>query len=132
MRKIICAFLPALFPLLLTGCNVKEMSSLRDVSKPYVGEYQCEKLTLGGNDMLGRFEYVRLNLEYDGKFTLSYCGENGSKGKFGGEYDFGENGVTFTADYGQIYESRTFPYEKGVLYIEYPFGGTLLHAEFTP
>lgn len=103
---------------------------MRDLSKPYVGEYQCEKLSLGGADMLGNFEYVRLNLEYDGKFTLSYRAENGPKGKFCGEYKFNENDVTFTADYGQICETRTFPYKKGVLYIEYPFGGRLLHAEF--
>ena len=56
------------FCLLFAGCetNVAEMSSLPELSRPYAGEYECETLTLAGEDMLSAFRTVRLTLGYDG------------------------------------------------------------------
>lgn len=131
MRKLCCALLAALCLILFTGCDVREMSSLRDVAKPYVGEYQCEKMTLGGDDVLQNYEYVRLKLSYNGKFTLFYRDKNGRKGEYGGEYSFAENSITFTAKNGTEESSKSFPYKKGTVYIELPTDGKLLLAEFS-
>ena len=67
------------FCLLFAGCetNVAEMSSLPELSRPYAGEYECETLTLAGEDMLSAFRTVRLTLGYDGKALKAYrrpCG----------------------------------------------------------
>ena len=50
MKKIIAIL--ALTCLLLTGCSAEDMSSLRDISRPYAAEYKCKKLQLGGEELL--------------------------------------------------------------------------------
>lgn len=131
MRKSICAAITALCVLFFTGCDVNDMSSLREISRPYVGEYNCEILTLGGEEMLHHFKYVKLNLSYKGEFTLSYCDKGGMKGEYAGTYSLGEDGITFTSQNGTVRESRTFPYEKGVISVQIALGEKLLLAEFT-
>ena len=57
MKKLLPALFFLLFlPPVLTGCSVSDMSSLTELSRPYVGEYACEELRLGEEDMLCRFE----------------------------------------------------------------------------
>ena len=53
MRKVFACFAPLfLAAALLCGCSVSEMSTLRELSRPYTGEYACETLTYAGRDLL--------------------------------------------------------------------------------
>ena len=36
---------------------------LTDVTKPYLGEYECKQATLGEKDCLKKFDYIRLELK---------------------------------------------------------------------
>ncbi len=117
--------------LLLTGCDVKEMSSLKEISKPYTGEYRCETLLLGSTNLLQQYKYIKLNLKPDGDFLLSYRDTADREGEYGGEYTFKGDSVSFTAKNGLLDETRSFPYEKGKIYIQLPFSGKLLIAEFS-
>ena len=56
------------------------MSSLKEISLPYAGEYFCESLTLGGKDVLPYFERAVLTLERDGSFSLAYKRAGGGEG----------------------------------------------------
>lgn len=114
------------------GCDVSAMSSLTEISRPYTGEYRCEKLLLGGKDELDRFEWVKLNLAYGGKFTLRYRGAEGNEGSYAGEYEVSPTGetITFSAKKGLRKLSQTFPVQKGAIVVDWTFGGKLLHAEF--
>ena len=72
MRKLLLTGVSLVLCLfLLCGCNVSRMSTLPELSKPYAGLYECEKVTLGGEDFTDRFEYLRLELSYGGEFRLS-------------------------------------------------------------
>lgn len=117
-----------LFP--LAACDVNEMSSLIEISKPYAGEYQCEKLIYGDKDYTDLYE-IKLTLKADGSFQLAYQDEHGREGGYQGNYAYEENMITFTSKNGAKSVSRGFLYKDGVLSIELPIGGKLLHAEFS-
>ena len=118
--------------LFLTACETEELGSLKDVSRPYAGLYQCEKITLGGRDMTEKFEKLSLELKQDGQFELSYLTAEGNEGGYRGNYeiDSEEKEITFSARQGTRQRSFSFPYEKGAVRIDYNLFGTLLHAEF--
>ena len=134
MRK--CLYLlgllfPSLF--LLSACNVSEMSTLADLSKPYTGFYECESISYGGDDMTDRFEYIRLELAYGGEFELSYRGKEGGEGSYGGTYEVDTEAgeITLQMQYGPVSKSFTFLMESGSIFVDLPVHGKLLHAEFT-
>ncbi len=109
----------------LTGCDVATMSTLQELSRPYVGEYRCEQLTVGGRDFLGKKD-LRLALEQDGTFELFFAGKNRSE--ISGNYEVSEGGeqISFTAGN----HSRSFPIYDGAICIELPLGSRLLYAQF--
>ncbi len=131
MKQIFVILSAAL--LLLTGCDVEEMSSLKDISKPYAAEYRCSRLQLGGEDLLGGFERVALALSYGGDFRLYYRGKDGSEGEYRGGYLVGEEAHTITLSVPSEGEEKTFvfPYEKGKVIMRIPADGKLLYAEFS-
>ena len=129
MKKLVCAWILAC-GLLFTGCNVEEMSTLREISRPYAGEYKCKKLNLGGEDVLANFRFLKLELANGGTFTLKYEDVRGGRGEYAGEYEMGEDSITFRSLSGGEEKKFVFPYEKGSVLIELPFGGKLLLAEF--
>lgn len=128
MKKVCAVFL--FCALFLTGCDVKEMSSLRELSRPYVGEYRCNKLTLGGEDLLGRFEAIKLTLTYFGDFTLCYTDMWKGEGEYSGRYLAEEDSVLFLIPSGGEEKRYRFPYEEGKILVDLPLGEKLLHAEF--
>ena len=121
VHGLILSILCLMSLLLLTACETEELGSLKDVSRPYAGLYQCEKITLGGRDMTEKFEKLSLELKQDGQFELSYRTAEGNSEK---------NEITFSAKQGTRQRSFSFPYEKGAVRIDYNLFGTLLHAEF--
>lgn len=129
-RKILFCAAALCCALFCTGCDIEEMNTLRDVSRPFAGEYKCRKLSLGGEDLLPRFEYIKLELGYFGDFTLKYVDEQKGEGEYGGKYEMGENTVLFRTDAGGEEKKYVFPYESGAVLVELPLGGKLLLAEF--
>lgn len=119
--------------LCFSGCDVNKMSSLSDLSKPYVGVYECKTLTLGGRDLSGHYDKLYLTLKYDGEYTLVWRGVNGEEGKTAGKYlaDGDAEEITLYAYSRHRALSYTFPMKKGVIAIRYNFGGRLLNAEFS-
>lgn len=131
MKKwLFAAVLPLV--LLLCACDVSRMGSLTDISRPYAGAYECEELSLGGRDMLGSFDYIRLELDGNGAFALSYKTALGGAGGYGGEYsvDSEQKTITFSASAAQRTVKRTFPLEEGAICMDMQLRGTLVHAVF--
>ena len=118
--------------LFCSGCSVDEMSTLPDISKPYTGVYECQSLTLGGQDYSEKFDKLYLNLKYDGTYTLVWRGVNGEKGETTGQYKVDCEAEEITLyGYSRLHaRSYTFPMQKGVIAIRYNVGGKLLNAEF--
>ncbi len=127
MRSILFAVLCLLGSTFsLSACDVATMSTLAEISRPYAGEYKCERLTLGSRDLLGDKD-LRLNLKQDGTFALFFAGKK--RAELTGQYEFSDSGeaVSFTARS----KTRSFPVEDGAIYMQFPLRGKLLLAEFS-
>lgn len=119
-----------LAPIFLCGCDVNELSSLREVSRPYAGEYKCTRLQLGGENLLDRYEYLKLNLGYGGNYRLFYRATDGNEGGFEGKYLMKEDQITFFSEEGGEEKSFVFPYRKGAVEMLLTFREKPLLAEF--
>lgn len=133
LLRTICAAGALLSICAATGCNMEEMSSLKDISRPYVGEYKCRKLQMAGQDELDHFEYIKLDLDYSGKFQVSCQDINGNEDTYDGTYKISEEEatVTLTSNAGGKEQSFVFPYEKGKVIMQLLFNEKLLYAEFS-
>mgnify|MGYP000505978611 FL=1 len=114
------------------GVDIGEMSSLYEFSRPYAGEYECETLTLAGEDMLSSFEYVRLALSYGGQARFFWRSAQGGEGEYTLDYlaDVQEGYIAFCARTRGA-AAHTFPLEKGSVRLGISLGGRYLYAVFT-
>ena len=115
--KLKSSILAGLATLLLLFPNFKK-GNLCDVTKPYLGEYECKQAQFGQIDCLKLFSYIRLELKKEGKFTLSYKELGGKKKEIDGEYDYDSKKETLTFVYEGI--KREFPLKKGKLSVFLP------------
>lgn len=117
------AALLSLFP------NLKE-SALDDMSKPYLGEYECKRAQLGSMDCLKRFNYVRLELKDEENFTLYYQEKGEQKRQVNGRYAYDKERKTLIlkGEEGEIFRECTL--EEGVFIVSIPIAGKILLLEF--
>ena len=117
------AALMALFP------NLKE-SKLDDMSKPYLGGYECKRAQLGSTDYLKRFSYVRLELKDEENFTLYYQEKGERKREVSGKYAYDKERKTLTlkGEEGEI--SRQCTLNEGIFTLSFPLAGKILVLEF--
>lgn len=135
-KKSFIAVLLTVFCALFLFCaceKVEDMGSLPDLTRPYTGEYVLKKLTLGGEDYTEKFDSVKLNLGYNGKFRLSYKEADGQSGNYAGDYEVSteREEITFSSKAGLRTVQRTFPMKDGSIFIDMNMGAKLLHAEFS-
>ncbi len=106
-------------------------SELKDVASPHLGFYECENATLAGEDLMGEFDYVRLELKSDESFVLYYSkkGEKESKetGKY--RYDREKEEIRLSAGEGSGIK-RTFPLKDGVIFVTLRLGTKTLRMQF--
>ena len=105
-------------------------SKLSDISKPYLGEYECKSAQIGSLDCLKQFSYIRLELEGDGAFCLHYQEKGGKKKEYKGNYvyDKDKNTIEFVDESGAF--RRTFPLNDGTLTVFLPIGEKMLILQF--
>ena len=65
------AFIGAILLSVTAGAWSKD-GKLTEITKPYLGTYECERLYVGDDDKIEEFEYVRLELCKDGELKLIY------------------------------------------------------------
>ena len=113
----------ALFP------NVKG-GSLKDIAKPYIGEYECKSARLGDKDYLEEFSYIRLELKDAESFVLHCKEKDGKKRDIEGKYHYDKDkGVLTLCDKSGVFK-REFPLDKGNLTIFLPVGEKILLLQF--
>ena len=128
LKYSFCAALAAILFVLPACAN----GSLKDVTKPYLGEYECESATLGERDYTNDFSFIRLELKEKGDFNLYYQTKNGQKGEESGTYTYDEKEQTLTISYGELgVLKRKFPLINGEIFITLPIGSKTLSMKFT-
>ena len=124
------SFLAGLCSLMLAFSSWRE-GKVTEITKPYLGEYECKQAILGEIDCLKKFDYIRLELSADNQFKLSYCETKGKKQTIKGTYEYEEESqsVCLKMGVGGIVH-RKFPLRDGVLYITIPFKLKSLALQF--
>lgn len=109
--------------------GVKE-STLDDIAKPYLGEYECKKAQIGSLDCLKRFSYIRLELKDEENFTLHYKEKGEKKKQFNGKYAYDKEKGTLTLIEEKGRFEREFPLSDGRLTVSLPVGEKMLVLQF--
>ena len=111
----ICVLLTA-----LSNFFALKNSTLKEISKPYFGVYECEQARLGDKNLLADYTSLTLELQKGGVFTLHYCEKNGREGEVLGKYSYDENTQTITFQVAPLKGiKREFSLRKGVLTLSF-------------
>ncbi len=104
--------------------------TLDEVSKPYLGAYECTRATIGSKDCLDDFSDIQLELKDEKNFVLVYQKKDGEKKRIKGKYSYDKKRgvVTFTAKGGVI--KREFPLVDGQLTVTFPLQGKTMVLQF--
>ena len=108
-----------------------KVSSLKDITKPYLGVYECREAKLDEIDYLDKFDYIRLELQRKNRclFTYKIKGEKSKQERGNYEYDKRNQTITFQAE-GMPFLKKQFPLRDGELTILVTFGGKTLKMRF--
>lgn len=129
ISKLKSSLLAGLATLLFTFPNLRA-GKLPEITKPYLGVYECARVTLGSNDYTEDFEYIRLELKGDGTFLLTYAPKDGVKGSQKGEYEYDDEKKTLCLSLGGEEIKRKFPLENGEILVNVRMGGKNLIMKF--
>ena len=109
--------------------NMRE-GDLKDIAKPYLGEYECKSAQLGAKDCLEKFSYIRLELKENGCYTLQYKEKGGSKKTQEGRYAYDKERRVLKLQDRITGMQREFPLDNGLLTISMPIGEKNLVLQF--
>ena len=124
------SLLAGITALLLTFSGLRE-GRLTDITKPYLGEYECKSATLGNEEYVDEFSYIILDLKADETFVLRYKTKNKMKGEEKGEYSYDKEKETITLTLDEKSQfKREFSLKKGTICIEFPVGAKLFVMRF--
>ena len=127
--KIQSALLSTMGALLFTFAG--KYDTLKDIAKPYLGEYQCKIATLGNEDYLQQFRTLVLELKSENEYELRYHLQNGYKGKDTGKYAYDPAKQTVRLSKGEKGEwKRDIPLKNGTISLTIPLGEKLLYLQF--
>ncbi len=128
--KLKSSLIAGLSALLLLFPNFKK-GSLTEISKPYLGVYECQQAKLGEEEYLDKFSYIQLELFPKGKYVLRYAEKDGEKQEVKGKYRYDEKKeiLTLYLTQGGVFK-RDFPLEKGKLTATVPLGNKTLFLQF--
>lgn len=128
-NRLKSSLLAGLISVLLVAPNFRA-SGLKEITKPYLGTYECTEARLSEKEYLSDFDYIRLELKPKNEFIL-YCKKKGGRefrenGKY--QYDYQRGVIKFVGSSGAL--KREFPLTNGNITMEIPFGGKNLFLEF--
>ena len=102
-------------------------SSLEEITKPYLGVYECKSLYFGGEDKKDIFQYFRIELKSNGELLLSYKLKRGQVNQIplNYEYDFAEKTLWVRGQWGVLKADKKFPVKKGEINVAMNIFGKL-------
>ena len=128
MKKRLFCFLS---PLFLCGCSRLKEGELKEITRPYLGEYECKIARLGEVDLLDGLRFARIELNAD-NFRFVAREKDGKVRRYEGKYSYDETSGAlrfFTPSLeGDKISSRL---KKGEISILYPCGENTLFLFFT-
>ncbi|MBQ7924488.1 MAG: hypothetical protein IJ329_04190 [Clostridia bacterium] len=116
---------------LLFSFSALQTSTLTDITKPYLGEYECITAEYGKKNLLSDFSDIVLDLRKDNTFVLRYEDKHGEKHEESGTYEYDTKKDTFRFTFnGKAEIKRDFPLEKGEISVVLKLGWRTLSLRF--
>lgn len=128
MKKGKIGLLCALMALAMMFCGCGS-SSLKEITNPHLGMYECTQAKLNEKDYLTLFSYIHLELKEDGVFILHYRMRDGMPQEESGNYVYNREKGSFSI-VGKESFQREFFLEEGRLTILVPLGTQTLTLTF--
>ena len=131
-RLIIFFVLCTLILTLLSACDMKNAGPLKSITHPYIAQYECVEATLGDEDLLDKFDYIKITLVNKDTLELNYKLKDGDNKTIESNYNFDVNSRTLTAEVGILGYSvkQSTVIEKGKFTISKSIGGKQLVMKF--
>lgn len=116
----------------LPACELKNAGPLKSLTRPYIAQYECTEATLGNEDLLDKFEYIKITLKNKEELELSYKPKDGEAKTLTSRYDFDSDTRTLTAEIGILGYTvkQSTVIENGKFTVTKPFGGKQLIMKF--
>lgn len=86
--------------MILPACEASMDDSIKSLTKPYMGVYECVEAKFGDTDLLETYEYVKITFLDTEKFEVSYKPKNGQKRAFESNYTVDEKTRELTGEIG--------------------------------
>lgn len=88
--------------LLFCACNISADSSLKELTDPYITQYECTYAHWGETDFLEGFEYIRITLTDANNMELSYKKKGEKEHKHNCSYEYDEKTGELKAQSGAL------------------------------
>lgn len=85
---------------LLPACDGNTEGSLKSITHPYVAEYECIEARYGEDDLLEKYEFIKITLVDKQKLEVSYKPKDGEKQVYEGSYEIDDKTREMTGDIG--------------------------------
>ena len=126
--SILCVFLLAF----LSACDVKNAGPLKSITRPYIAQYECVEAKLGDEDLLKKFDYIKITLLDKENLELNYKENENENKSVKSKYSFDTKSRTLTAEIGLLGYTikQSTVVDKGNFTISKSIGGKQLIMKF--
>ena len=118
-----------LFTLLMLLPSIFQ-GGLKDITKPYLGIYECTEARLDEEDLLENYTNVALELKSGGKYVLYYTSKGEKQKKITGKYKYDSEKGTFTMYGDGLMFKRQYTLQEGEIYVFVQIGKKNLVLKF--
>ena len=108
-------------------------SSVKSLTKPYIATYDCTFAQLGKQDLLEKYDYLKITLLDDEKLEVSFKRKNGKKHTYTSTYSYDDETGELKAEIGILgfkFRQAT-KIENGKFNISMPILGKQLSMTFS-
>jgi hypothetical protein len=105
--------------------------SIKEITKPYLGEYECTQAILGKNDLLKTYDFITLELKGDQTYLLKYAKNGGDPIEETGEYSYDIERQELCIESGKKgFLKRKFPIKNGEIFLSFRIASQQLLLKF--
>ena len=117
---------------LLCACDMKNAGPLKSITRPYIAQYQCTEAELGDENLLDKFEYIKIVLVNKEDMQIVYKPKDGESKTISSTYELDTKTHRLTAQIGILgYDfKQSVIVENGKFTISMPIGGKQLVMKF--
>ena len=120
-----------LFLFVFPWWNTVKTQPLTEITKPYLGTYECKLAQLNEKNLLEDFSYINLELKKENEYTIYAKPKQGNEKRVDGEYKYNKERqtITFYVD-ACSFIKKEFPMKQGEIHIVLRQGDKTLVMKF--